>query len=637
MTSQTATPRTLRWAARSLVVVFVLVTLAGIGLAWAAADGSEAADPDPSPAPIGSPGQQDGGSGDGAGDGGDDAAEGSDREGEEAAPATEPRDQPPGATPRSTLSAFREACAHGEFAAAARFLDLSEATAEPGSTEAAHLARQLDIVLSRTVWMDPSLVRDDPEGDREDQLEPELERVGEISSEHGEVPILLVRGAGGDDMPAWRFAPYTVAAIPGLYAEHGYGWIEEILPQPFFDVVVLDVELWQWIGLILAALVASFLGFVAAVVLFGVLRPFAKRTRAQWDDWLLEGSAGPVRLGLSLGAFWMLSHVLALGVAVQGFVDSICEALAVLAVTWLVLRAVDVLARVLHGRLAARDPSAADTLVPMGRRITKVFLCALAAISMVHNLGFNAAGLLTGLGVGGLAFALAAQKTLENLFGGISVIADKPVEVGQFCRVGEHVGTVEEIGLRSTRLRTLDRTLVTIPNAEFATVRIENYAERDMIRIHTLLQLGYDTSPDQMRWVLVELKKLLVSHPRIVRDPARVRFVAFNAYSLDLEVFAYVDTMDYNEFLAVREDVYLRIIDVIAASGAYFAYPSQTLYLGRDSGRDGERTEEAEKAVRAWREGAKLPLPDLPEERAEELAGTLAYPPEGSVGNGRKG
>ncbi len=190
---------------------------------------------------------------------------------------------------------------------------------------------------------------------------------------------------------------------------------------------------------------------------------------------------------------------------------------------------------------------------------------------------------------------------------------------------------VEHIGLRSSRIRTLDRTLVTIPNAEFSTARIENYAERDKMRFYTILQVGYDTSPDQMRYLLVEIRRLLLAHPKTLPDPCRVRFVNLGAHSLDIEAFAFVETRDWSEFLAIREDIFLRILDIVNDSGTYFAYPSQTLYLGRDTGRDGERSRSAEQTVEDWRRKGELLLPDFPAELVQQIDGTLEYPPAGSA------
>ena len=614
--SATPTARPFLAAARLVALAFVLLIVAGITLAWASPgetlrlNGANGTQDASEPAPQSS----------------DDAAAQADDPSPNAHAAGAREEAGPFATPRSSLREFLQAVRADDAGSAAEHLDLSRVTAQPGSEEAETLARHLDIVIRRKIYVDLGLVSDDPAGDLEDGLAPDLERVGAIPSSVGEVPVRMKRDAAG----AWRFDPYTVAHVPALYEEFGYGWIEEVLPRPLFDIRLLDLALWQWIGLLIVVVLASIVGYVAGLLVVGVVRIFVRRTSNEWDDWLLDGAGGPVRLVLSVVAFWLLSFLLALPVQAESFVAVVSKALSVVGVTWLLLRAIDVLARIVHDGMAGHNASAADTLVPMGRRFTKLAVIVVAGISLIHNLGFNAAGLLTGLGVGGLAVALAAQKTLENLFGGISVIADKPVEVGQFCKVGDHIGTVESIGLRSTRVRTLDRTVVTIPNAEFSTVRIENFAKRDRLRLHSILQVGYDTTPDQMRWLLAELRKLLHAHPKTLDDPCRVRFMNFGAHSLDLEVFVYIDTKDFNEFLKIKEDIFLRIIDVVEASGAYFAYPSQTLYMARDSGRDLEKSAAAEEAVKAWRADKKLPFPDFSSDTVKGFEGTLDYPPEGS-------
>jgi MscS family membrane protein len=194
------------------------------------------------------------------------------------------------------------------------------------------------------------------------------------------------------------------------------------------------------------------------------------------------------------------------------------------------------------------------------------------------------------------------------------------------------VGTVEEIGLRSTRVRTLDRTLVTVPNAEFSTIQLENFAARDRIWYHPRLGLRYETTPDQLRFVLVELRRMLYSHPKIDPDPARVRFVGFGDSSLDLDIYAYVRTGDYNEYLEVAEDLNLRVMDIVAQAGTGFAFPSSTTYLAKDDGIDPERSASAEQAVAGWRERGELYLPAFPPEQIQELAGQLAWPPEGTPG-----
>ena len=192
------------------------------------------------------------------------------------------------------------------------------------------------------------------------------------------------------------------------------------------------------------------------------------------------------------------------------------------------------------------------------------------------------------------------------------------------------MGTVEEIGLRSTRVRTLDRTVVTIPNAEFSNLRLENFARRDQMRLWTMIGVRYETTPDQLRYLLARLREILLGHPRVTDDPCRVRMVGFGAYSLDLEVFAYIDTAHWNEFLAIREDVFLRFIDAVKEAGTGFAFPSSTTYLGRDEGLSAEDARQAKDRVAAWREKGELPFPDFPDRVRSELWNRLDWPPTGS-------
>ncbi len=167
-------------------------------------------------------------------------------------------------------------------------------------------------------------------------------------------------------------------------------------------------------------------------------------------------------------------------------------------------------------------------------------------------------------------------------------------------------------------------------------MKLENFAKRDRIRFHTILGLRYETTPDQLRHVLVEIRRLLLSHAKVHPDPARVRFVGFGAYSLDVEITSYVSTSDWAEFLGVREDLLLRLMEIVTASGSGFAFPSHTTYIARDDGLDGERVRTAEEQVRAWRERGELQLPDFAEESKLVLHDTVRYPPEGSAASNAK-
>jgi MscS family membrane protein len=179
------------------------------------------------------------------------------------------------------------------------------------------------------------------------------------------------------------------------------------------------------------------------------------------------------------------------------------------------------------------------------------------------------------LGIGGIAIALAAQKTVENVFGGLSVITDHPVYVGDFCKFGDSVGTVEDIGLRSTRIRTLDRTVLTVPNAQFSSVTLENFSRQDKMLFHPKLNLRRDTTPEQVRNILAAIEKLLKAHPKVETGNLPVRFIGVGAYSLDIEIFVYILTEDGDEFMAVRQDLLLGILDAIKAAGSALAIPTQ--------------------------------------------------------------
>jgi MscS family membrane protein len=261
----------------------------------------------------------------------------------------------------------------------------------------------------------------------------------------------------------------------------------------------------------------------------------------------------------------------------------------------------------------------------------KILVATFAGVAVLHSFGVNVIAVLAGLGVGGIAVALAAQKTLENFIGGITLYADQPVRVGEFCRFGGTVGTVEEVGLRSTRVRTLDRTVVTIPNAEFSNLQIENFAGRDRIWYHPTINLHYETTPDQIRYILVEAHRMLYAHPKVDSASARIRFVGFGSSSLTLEVFSYITVTDFGEYLEVAEDLNLRIMDIVAAAGSSLVFPSQTTYVEKGRGLDAERARAIEEQVQEWRERRELWLPRLPQEKIAEIDNTLEYPPAGSA------
>jgi MscS family membrane protein len=209
--------------------------------------------------------------------------------------------------------------------------------------------------------------------------------------------------------------------------------------------------------------------------------------------------------------------------------------------------------------------------------------------------------------------------------------AKDPLHIGDFCSFGDKTGTIESIGVRSTKLRALDRTLISIPNAALADMQLINYAKCDRMLIMTTIGLRYETEPDQLRYVLIKIREMLHAHPRIDSETIRVRFFEYGASSLDIQMRIYALTRDWNEFFAIREDVLLRINDIVPKAGTGFAFPSQTMYFSRDQGLNEKSSQAAVKAVQAWWRSGKLPFPRLSRERIEGLHGTLDYPPRGSV------
>jgi MscS family membrane protein len=246
-------------------------------------------------------------------------------------------------------------------------------------------------------------------------------------------------------------------------------------------------------------------------------------------------------------------------------------------------------------------------------------------------IGLPILSILAGLGIGGLAMALALQPTLENLVGGVILYLDRPVRTGDFCSFGNQLGTIESIGARSTKLRATDRTIITVPNAQLANLQIVNFAYCDSMLLKAVIGVRYETRPDQLRYLLAQMRAMLHAHPRIDQETVRVRFAGYGAHSLDIDLRVYVATREWNDFFAVREDVFLRIYDLVIEAGTGFALPSQTVYLGRDKGLDADRAGDAEAVIRGWRDQGKLPFPAYAAEDLEQVAGTLDYPPRGSV------
>lgn len=540
-------------------------------------------------------------------------------------------------SPRDTMRSFLDGfltARDGSSAQTRDTLDLRGVAEVSRDREAPILAGYLKMVLDRVGYVIFQEIPDDP-----------ASRSPYVHFEHpdGDIVIAPVETPEG---VIWQFTPETLAGIRAVYAAMDdmplAPGLEDIgAPDLFFAIrsairgaapallmPLGPLERWQWLGLGLATLLAGLAaaaGGAAAMRLTGRLG-WTSRSAAPTQH-MLAGWAWRAVFGgaVLLGALRLL-----------GLPDGYAGALKTLGWVLVVLGGV-LLAWQAIGGLAARHARADRIgghnliLLSLASGVARIALLLGGGLLLAHLLSLPLTGVLAGFGIGGLAVALAAQPTLQNMLAGFTLYADRPVSVGDFCRFGETMGTVEHIGLRSTRLRTLDRTVISVPNAQFLDLQLENYARRDCLLFQTQLQLRYETTPDQLRFVLVELRRLLIAHPMVLPDPLRVRFAGFGAHSLDIDVFAYISTADINEFMAAREDVFLRMMAVVEEAGAQFAFPSMVQYRADDTPSDPQTVARAEAEVARWREGDDLPFPDFEWQDKAEISNTLDWPPTGSA------
>lgn len=496
-------------------------------------------------------------------------------------------------TPQGAVVAFLGLADAGDLEGASLYLDLRRFPKKTRPAAGRKLARQLSAVLERAWPVDVATLSTSPEGEKEDELAANVDAIGRIRAGGKSVPLFLQRVPLGDGH-VWKFSQETLAAVPQLYAELGYGPIAEALPPFFSEHRFAGFLLWQWIGLLALLAVAwgASMALTAGVLAIGAA--LARRTRNRLDDLLVRRSRRPLRWLVAALVVYAGSFGLALSLRARAVVDTALFLFVLVEATRLGLRLVDV-----GGVLLVARRHFAAPFVPLGRRALKAALVAFAAIWGLHSLGFNVTGLLAGLGIGGLAVALASQKTVEHLFGGVTLVADQPVRVGDVCRFGDKVGVVEDIGLRSTRIRTADRTVISIPNGEFSSIQIENLSRRDRTRLETAIGLRYETTADQLRHLLAELESLLRSHPMVEAESARVRLAGFGTYALEVQLSAYVLTADGDQFQNARQDLLLRIMDVLAQCGTGFALPAHTVYSAAPPAAEGRPLAAAAEA-RAW-------------------------------------
>jgi MscS family membrane protein len=478
-------------------------------------------------------------------------------------------------SPQSTVVSFLEACHGNNYSLAWRYIDLRSMPQDKRLADGTQLARELQTILDRDTQFDVANLSHDPAGDRSDNLPENRDRVDTFHVNGKTLELDLERVTLHSGVPVWLFSSDSVARIPVIAQTTNNSVIERNLPLPLVNLQLIGTPLWRWIGLLLLAFALAAISKLLSRFALWLTRELVSHIAPRWNLSALETFVGPLRLLLSVSLFRAGMEWFDPSALLRLYLGRALALLFFVGIFWLCGAIIDVIVVRLRARLEAKHRAFSYSVLPLTGRVTKVVILLLTIAAVLGSWGYNTTTLLAGLGIGGVAIALASQKTIENLFGSVSVISDRPVSVGEFCKFGTSTGTVEDIGLRSTRIRTLDRTLVTVPNGSFSAMTLENFDRRDKMLFHFTLNLRRDTTPDQMRSLLPSITRLLKELPKVESGSLPVRFVGIGSYSLDVELFVYITTINGDEFLKIQQDLLLAIMDAVQDAGTALALPTQ--------------------------------------------------------------
>jgi MscS family membrane protein len=537
-------------------------------------------------------------------------------------PSNSPTDPLGRATPSGTVLGFLQAAQSGDYSIAAQYLQMSAARRQ---SEGERLASELKVVMDRAFAGSLKNVSTQPEGIPQEGVPLGRQKLGSMSSGEVEADLELVRLSDPAAGKIWLISSDTLTKVPELYDQVEARQVEHKLPGVLVKHQLAGMPLWQWLALLLDVPIAAALGWLVLAALGFPLRWWARR-RSQMEVANWRSVSGPVWLLTGTLVHRILAAYLGMPLLQRHYYFQVTSVALISGATWILWRGVRWSLRRVRNRALAHGHVGTGSLMLLGERMLKSVIFVGGILAVLGALGFNMSTALAGLGIGGLAIGFGAQKTIENLFGGVSVLGDEVFLVGDTCRFGDRTGTVEDIGLRSTRIRTEERTLLAIPNGTVATINLENLSRRDKILFKTNLGLRPETKADHLRFVLAEIRRLLYSHPKVETKTVRVRLIDIAGSSLTVEVLSYILTRDFNEYAAVREDLLLRMLEVMEDSGGGLALPSQTLYLGRDAGVEKEKADNAVKKIAEWRDGRQLPFPDFHEEDISSFKGSIEYP-----------
>ena len=493
-------------------------------------------------------------------------------------------------TPRGTIIGFVRAVQRNDLVSAASFLQLTGTQ----RTNSEKLALDLNQLMDRYFSIPVAHISDSPEGALDDGLAHDRERVGPLAIGDKKFDIVLVRVVDPDAGAIWLISSDTLAQASVLRRSIEKTWLERVMPAPLLNETVLGISLAQLIAWAASIAIPLLLLLSLSHIAIVLARKLIENPTRRWrvDSWHAS-VRWPAILVLTIAMHFALLPFLGFSLGVRIVYWRIGVAAAVAALAWLARRLSKLIFERARSSMWNRERTSARSLVLLGERVFNVLIILVAIFLILAIAGVDTTTALAGLGIGGVAFAFGAQKTVENFLGGVFLLSDKALAVGDTCCISNRVGIIEDITLRSVRLRTLEQTLLSIPAGALSQAGIENFSSRTKILAQTTLRLRYGTSVEQLRSVLQGIRTLLASHSELETESSRVRLVDFSARAIELELFAYVLTSDVAKFLSVREELLLQIAAIVEASGSGFDQPTQVIYREEKAAADGRMPDSA--------------------------------------------
>jgi MscS family membrane protein len=481
-------------------------------------------------------------------------------------------------TPRSAVTGLVKALGEQDYARAANYFELAPPANPAAAAAAADLARRLQTALDNGGSLIPFAgLSNEATGRIDDTLPPEQEQVGTLKLGDKDEPLLLTRGEVTEGQQLWRISSRTIQL---LRANAPAPAVPEAA-QSITETSVAGAPLVDW-GLLLGLAVVSFVALRLLASLALLALGHVVRNREQSPTYRFSHAAlPPLSLFVAVIGFYAYADSLPVSIVARQTLLRYAGIVAWVALAWFALRFVDAMSRLVIARMQRSQRRQAVSVITLLRRSAKVLLLAFAVVAILDTLGIDVTTGIAALGIGGIALALGAQKTIENLVGSVTVIVDRPVQVGDFCKVGDVTGTVEDVGMRSTRIRTNDRTVVTIPNGNFASLQIENFATRDRYLFNPVIRLEYGVSADKLREGVSIIDTVLKEHPNTDED-ARATLAGLGETSVNVEVFSYITVDDFVESLHIKQDLLLTMMERLEKAGLALALPTRTLHFKPD-------------------------------------------------------